>query len=91
MKRINFKKLNIEFEIDNFREIDMRSKIGNAIHVAAETVPMAELARKIYYSDGDVEISDEDYQQMMKIISLSFKIIVVKAIETAANQKEEEV
>lgn len=90
MKRVNFKKLSVEIEIDNFKEVDLAQKIGNAIHVAAETVPMADLARKIYHSTGEIEISDEDYNQMMKIMSISFKVIVCKAIESATTDCKEE-
>lgn len=94
MKQVNFKELNIEFEIDNFRTADLAHEVGNVIHRAAETVPMADLARKIYHSDGATRITDEDYREMMQIISKSFKLMVCRAIEAGTtevetNEKEE--
>ena len=47
MKQVNFKQLNVETEIDTFQEVDLRHEIGNALHRAAETVPMSDLARNI--------------------------------------------
>ena len=49
---------------------------------------MYDLAHIIYHSTGAIEISDNDYQQMMKIICTSFKIIIAKAVEAGTTEVE---
>lgn len=88
MKQVNFSDLNVEFEIDKFQKINLSHEVGNAIHRNAETVPMADLARKIYHSDGPLEILDEDYNSMMNILSRSFKVLVCRAIEIGTTDVE---
>lgn len=90
MKQVNFKELNVEIGIDEFEKMDMRKEIGNAIHRQAITVPMADLARKIYHSEESVMISDEDYGIMLSIVSKSFALIISKAIERSTAETVEE-
>ena len=90
MKQVNFKQLNIETEIDTFQEVDLRKEIGNALHRAAETVPMSELARTIYHSEGTIDIPDEDYAEMMKILRTAFKRFILDAITRSTTDKEKE-
>lgn len=80
MKQVNFKQLNVETEIDTFQEVDLRHEIGNALHRAAETVPMSDLARNIYHSEGAIDISNEDYMEMMKTLRNAFKRFVLDGI-----------
>lgn len=87
MKEVNFKELNVETEIDNFQTIDLRKEIGNKIHQRAVTIPIDELARKIYHSEDPVDIEDEDYGLMMSIISDSFSLIVKQAVERCTKEK----
>ncbi|RHJ77694.1 hypothetical protein [Parabacteroides sp. AM08-6] len=88
MKQVNFQELNVEFAINEFKNMDFRADIGNAIHRQAVNVPMAELARKIYYSDGPVEIEDKDYETMMTIIEHSFSLIVPAAVKRSTSEVE---
>lgn len=83
MKQVNFKQLSVEYGVDKFQTADLSHEIGDAIIKQAETVPMYDLAHTIYHSEGAVEISDNDYAQMMKIIYMSFKIVIGKAVEAA--------
>lgn len=89
MKQVNFKELNVETEIDNFQTIDLRKEIGNKLHQHAVTIPMDELARKIYHSEGSVNIEDEDYGMMMSTISNSFSLIVRQAVERCTSEFKE--
>lgn len=81
MKQVNFKELSVEVEIDVYEEMDLRKDIGNAIHRQAVTIPMDELARRIYHSDSPVDIGDEEYGLMLSIVSKSFALIVLQAVE----------
>nr|DAR49083.1 MAG TPA: hypothetical protein [Caudoviricetes sp.] len=88
MKQVNFKELNVEYGVDKFQKADLTHEIGDAIIKSAESVPMYDLAHIIYHSTGAIEISDNDYQQMMKIICTSFKIIIAKAVEAGTTEVE---
>lgn len=88
MKQVNFKSLNVETEIDTFQEVDLRHEIGNALHRMAETVPMSELARRIYHSDDATDISNEDYSEMVRLLRTVFKRFVLDAIERSTTDKE---
>lgn len=80
MKQVNFKELNVEVGVDTFMPQDLRKDVGNVLHQASESVPMSELARNIYYSEGALDISDEDYQVMMFLLSKAMKKFVNDAI-----------
>lgn len=56
MKRVNFKEVKIETSIDNFEVVDLRKEIGNAIYKRAESVSQDDLARRIFHSEGEVEM-----------------------------------
>lgn len=93
MKQVNFKELNVEVGIDKFQPRDLRKDFGDTLHRASESVPMSELARKIYYSEGPLEISDEDFGTMLILMKTAFKKYIVDAVEKAGedsiNNKEE--
>lgn len=92
MKRINFKELNVEISIDSFENMDGRQEIGNTLHRASESVPMSDLAKKIYYSEGPIDITDKDYEEMMRLICRGLKKFVIDALlRSTLDVKEEEV
>lgn len=80
MKQVNFKELNVEVGVDTFMPQDLRKDVGNALHQASESVPMSKLARDIYYSEEALDISDEDYQVMMFLLSKAMKKFINDAI-----------
>lgn len=88
MGKINFKSLNVETQIDKFEEKDVTKMLGNLIHSQAQTVTADELAHSIYHSEKEIEISREDYQEMMTILKRSGVIYCyLNAIEKAYNEK----
>lgn len=91
MKQLNFKELNIEVGIDQYQKHDLRKEIGNALHRASESVPMSYLARNIYYSEGDIEIPDEEFDEMMKLIKPGFKRFVLDSIVRSVIEVEPEI
>lgn len=91
MKQLNFKQLNVEVGIDQYQKHDLRKEIGNALHRASESVPMSDLARNIYYSEGDIEIPDEEFDEMMKLIKPGFKRFVLDSIVRSATDAGTEI
>ena len=83
--KLNFKKLNVEVSIDNFAERDLSAQVGNFLFSEATTVPMSDLARKIYHSEGEMELTKKEYTEMMQVLSAaSIKHLVKTAIEDQA-------
>ncbi len=89
MKRVNFKEVKIETSIDNFEVVDLRKEIGNAIYKRAESVSQDDLARRIFHSEGEVEIDDQDYTEMMQVIEKSFVRYVHVAISKAVKNEDD--
>ncbi len=81
--RANFKKLRVEVAFDEFKELDIARQLGNFIHANTPDIGMDDIAREIYYSQGDVEIP-EDYAEgivsMIKSAHCNFLACVKKAV-----------
>lgn len=91
MKQVNFKTVKVETSIDNFEVVDLRKEIGNALYKRAESVTQDDLARKIFHSDGPVDIEDQDYAEMMQVIEKSFVRYVHVAITNAVKADTEKI
>lgn len=89
MKQVNFKEVKVETSIDNFEVVDLRKEIGNALYKRAESVSQDDLARKIYHSEGEVEIEDQDYAEMMQVIEKSFVRYVHVAISQTVKNEDD--
>ena len=91
MKQLDFKELKVRIGIEETEVHDLRKEVGNALYRLAETVPMAELAKKIYYSEGVMEITDDDFDKMMDLFNGKFKRFIIDSInENVKNIKEVE-
>lgn len=91
MKQLDFKELKVRIGIEEIEIHDLRKEVGNSLYRLAETVPMAELAKKIYYSDGVMEITDDDFDKMMDLFNGKFKRFIIDSInENVKNIKEVE-
>jgi len=94
MKRINFKAINVEASIDVFEERDLSKEIGNLLHQKAPNIGMDELARRIYHSEGDMDMEDADFAEMMSLLDGLIVFRAKQAIAAAAKDfqpKTEEV
>lgn len=89
MKQVNFKELNVEVEIDQFQQMDLRADIGNSIHRQAVTIPMADLARKIFHSEGPVDMDDENYNMLISVLERSFALLISAAVKRDTIEIEE--
>lgn len=91
MKRVNFKAVKVETSIDNFEIVDLRKDIGNALYKRAESVSQDDLARRIYHTEGEIEIEDQDFSEMMQIIEKSFVRYIHVAISNAVKNVDDKV
>lgn len=90
MKKINFSQLKVETSIDCFEDQDLRKDIGNILHRVSESVPMSDLARKIYYSEGAVEIPDDDCRTMINLLARHLKKFLLDALIRSTQDVEKE-
>ena len=42
------------------KELNLAKEIGDAIYRNSRTIPELDFGRKLYYSEGDIEASDEE-------------------------------
>lgn len=57
--KANFKKIQAEVSFGEFKEMDVAKDLGNFIHSNTTDIGLDDVAREIYYSEGEVEISTE--------------------------------
>lgn len=88
MKQINFKEIPVEVEIGRFEKQDFRKVIGNALHSQAKNLEMDQLARKIFNSNGPIEIAADEFEEMMMILSPAVYYRVESAIRSNAKEVE---
>lgn len=67
-KAINFRKIPVEYEIGSPKEIDVRRTIGNEINKNTADIGLADIARKIYYSEEEIEVPEEFIMPIINII-----------------------
>lgn len=94
MKRImkaNFKKLRGEVAFDEFKEVDIARQLGNYIHATTSDIGLDDVARVIYYSEGEVEIPDELAQGIIDLVNrpqCNFLAWAKRAIINELTEKE---
>lgn len=83
MKKIDFGKINVEINFEgDIVEVDARKPLGNAIHQTTNDIGFDEFAKKIYFSEGEIEIPEE-YINPLKSVVAQFLIVPV---QTAINK-----
>jgi hypothetical protein len=86
MKKINFKTLRIQLTFEGEPvEMDVRKIVGNIIRQNTSDIGLDELARKIYFSEGEVEIPDEYVGPILHISSTCFNVPLQQAIKEQLN------
>lgn len=81
MKKIDFSKVKVQMTFEGEPvEVDMRRELGNLIHQRTADLGLDEVARKIYFSEGEVEIPDEYIKPICTIVRSGFLIPAQEAI-----------
>ncbi len=89
MKKINFKEIKVETEVDVFETYDLRKEVGNLLFKQATNLAMDELARKIFKSEGEIKISDDDFKEMIEALRTVIVFRALRAIEGGAKEVKE--
>lgn len=81
MKVVDFGKIKVHFTFEGEPvEMDMRKVIGNIIHQNTNDLGLDEFARKVYFSDGPVEIPDEYINPILGIVKSSMTVPAQKSL-----------
>ena len=86
---INFSELETEFKFGEFTKINASKSIANAIHTSTSDIGLDDVARKIYYSEGEIEIPAEYVEAIVAILQdprcnllASVKVAAIKALRS---------
>lgn len=67
--KANFKQLKVEVAFDRYSDVDVRKALGNAIHASTSDIGLDDVARAIYHSEGEIEISGEHAAQIVELMN----------------------
>lgn len=82
---MNFKELQVTINLEGDTEIiDIRKDLGNTIYQKTGDLGEVELAKKIYTSEGDIILTEEQKQIIQNYIT-PFKAMVKLAINQQLN------
>ena len=80
--KLNFKQIEVEVMFGEFMTIDISKEVGNYIHANTPDIGLDDVAREIYYSEGEVEVSGE-YAQAIKMIVEEARCPLVASVKRA--------
>lgn len=84
--KADFSKLQVKMTFEGEpQEVDVRKSLGNFIHQTTGDIAMDELARRIYYSEGEVEMTPEQAQGVLAVAKQKYVVPVWQAIEQLIN------
>ena len=86
MTKVNFKTITFKDIEDKEQLFDCQKEIGNAIYMQAADIEERDLGRKIYYADGDVELTDKQVEVVRRFAS-RYSFVLREAVETALTPK----
>lgn len=77
--KVDFSKVSIQLKFEgNPEQCDIRHTIGNNIRKGTSDIGLDEIARTIYFSEGEVEIPSEYTSAIVQIINQSGLIVPIK-------------
>ena len=86
MTKVNFKQVPFRDIEDKEQMFDCQKEIGNAIYMQAADIEERDLGRKIYYADGDVELTDKQVEVVKRFAS-RYSFVLRDAVENALTPK----
>ena len=86
MTKVNFRTITFKDIEDKEQLFDCQKEIGNAIYMQAADIEERDLGRKIYYADGDVELTDQQVE-VVKRFAARYSFVLREAVENALTPK----
>ena len=80
---VDFSKVSVQltFEGDP-KELDFRKSLGKAIRQASGDIALDEFARKVYFSEGHVEVPEEYFAFIKHVVREKYNIPTQQAFES---------
>lgn len=87
--KVNFTKFKVFINIKrDYQEIDIREMLADLLYQNTSGIAGLELARKIYNSDGDLELTPHEVELIKSIYPLSKPLFIDSMEYYISNQKE---
>lgn len=84
MKQVNFRDIVIEDIRGEKVKADFHEVLGNQLYMQGADIKECELGRKIFFAEGDVELSDEEIKTVSNAVQqwrYIAKTAIMKALE----------
>lgn len=88
--KANFKKINVEVAFDEFQELDIAKQIGNFIHANTPDIGLDDVAREIYHSEGEIEISEQHAKDIVVMVSSDVCMFIAAVKKAIINELTKE-
>ena len=80
--RVDFSKVKVQMNFEGEPQvIDIRKELANRMRQNTNDIGFDELARNIYFSEGEVEVSEEYAKQIIDIVSKFYVVPLQQAIK----------
>lgn len=79
---VDFSKIEIE-GLEGKELLDIRKQLGNYLYYQSQDLSGSELGRNIYFSNGEIEIKEEEKKIIKDAVNVMYKSYVIK---TAINK-----
>lgn len=86
MTKVNFRTITFKDIEDKEQLFDCQKELGNAIYMQAANIEERDLGRKIYYANGDVELTDQQVE-VVKRFAARYSFVLREAVEKALTPK----
>lgn len=80
---VDFGKISVQLTFEGApKELDMRKPLGNAIRQASGDIALDDFARKVYFSEGAVEVPAEYAPFILHVVREKYNVPTQQAIES---------
>lgn len=80
---VDFAKVSVQLTFEGEpKELDMRKPLGNAIRQASGDIALDEFARKVYFSEGAIEVPTEYAPFILHVVREKYNVPTQQAIES---------
>lgn len=80
---VDFSKVSVQLTFEGEPKIlDMRKPLGNAIRQASGDIALDEFARKVYFSEGHVEVPEEYFAFLKHVVKEKYNVPTQQAFES---------
>ena len=88
MVKVDFSKIELEMIDGSKKTVDFQhgeNGLANQIYMGAREIKWRDLGRKLYYAEGDVELTDEEVAYVKQHVA-SWSVVAREAVCTALSR-----